>query len=532
MNLDYVSPLPPVRSGIADYSVDLLPHLAGIADLRLIRLPGLPVDPGIERRWPMAPAEETGKDGRLPLYQMGNNRYHAGVLDLAMRLPGVLTLHDVFLHHLLQDVTLGRQEPSSFWEYKDRLTRDHGWIGEAAALAKRWNAWGNAPLFSLPAHRSLLRRQRGVLVHSEWAASYLAEEDLGVPVRAVPMGIPLPPEADEAAGRALRERFGLPLDRPVLGSFGFQTPIKRTVSVVKALAAPGLEDVHLLIVGEAAGVMDLEGEARRAGVADRVHILGFVPFKDFEAAIAAVDLCLNLRYPTAGETSASLLRVLAAGRPALVSDYAQFGDFPPEIALRVPLGDEEPEALAALVRELLAQPGRLRAMGRAAREHVRLRHDPALAARAVVEACGDFAGLEPPGDDPGGRPEVPPPSSLGWWRLPGEIQVEGADLPWPEGERRRVRIRLRNTSGARWLAGERGPGGISIVVKIQRDHLWDVVEERPWLSLPHDLAPGEEISLETDVRRPPGPAFLSVEPHLFGDRSLSFLGGPLWERWI
>jgi glycosyltransferase involved in cell wall biosynthesis len=534
MNLDYVSPLPPVRSGIADYSLDLLPHLAGVADIdvRLIRLPGLPVDPGIERAWPMAPAAETGAGGRLPLYQMGNNRYHRGVEDLAMRVPGVLTLHDIVLHHLLQDSTLGRQDPNGFWDYKERLTRDHGWIGEAVALAKRWNAWGNAPVFALPAHRSLLRRQRGVLVHSEWAAAFLKDEDLGVPVRTVPMGVPLPPEADEAAGRALRARFGLPVDRPVIGSFGFQTPIKRTGSAVRALAAPGLEHVHLLIVGEAAPIMDLEGEARRAGVAERVHITGFLPFADFAAAIAAVDLCLNLRYPTAGETSASLLRVLAAGRPAIVSDYAQFADLPREVALRVPLGDEEPEALAALLRELLADPPRLRTMGKAAREHVRVQHDPARAAREVVEACQEFAGLEPPGDDPQSRQDVPLATSLGWWSLPGELEVEGADLPWPEGERRRVRIRVRNTSGAVWLAGWRGPGGISVVVKIQRDDRWDVVEERPWLPLPQDLAPGEEAWLETDVRRPPGPAFLSVEPHLFGGRSLSFLGGPLWERWI
>src|SRR5436305_14218906 len=108
MNLDYVSPLPPVRSGIADYSVDLLPHLAALAGVRLIRLPDLPVSPEVERAWPMAPAAATGAGGRLPLYQMGNNRYHQGVLDLALLVPGVLTLHDVGLHHRAQDVTLGR----------------------------------------------------------------------------------------------------------------------------------------------------------------------------------------------------------------------------------------------------------------------------------------------------------------------------------------------------------------------------------------------------------------------------------------
>jgi len=532
MNLDYVSPLPPVRSGIADYSLDLLPHLAALADIRLIRLPGQPVDPEIERRWPMAPLEETGAGGRLPLYQMGNNRYHIAVLDLAMRLPGVLTLHDVVLHHLLLDLTLGRNEPSGFWDYKDRLTRDHGWPGEAAALAKRWNAWGDAPIFELPAHRALLRRQRGVIVHSEWAAAFLEEEETGVPVRAVPMGVPLPPEADEAAGRELRRRFGLPPDLPVIGSFGFQTPIKRTLSAVQALAAPGLERVHLLIVGEAAPVMDLQGEAARAGVADRVHVTGFVPFEDFEAAIAASDLCLNLRYPTAGETSASLLRVLAAGRPAIVSDFAQFADLPPEIALRVPLGDEEPEALAALLRQVLADPGRLRAMGRAAREYVRTRHAPERAAAAVIEACRELGELEPPGDDPRGFPEIPPPSSLAWGRLPGELEVEGAEEPWPEGERRRLRIRLRNTGFARWLAGVSGPGGVAVVVKLFVDGGGDLLEGRPWLALPRDLAPGEEVRFETDVRRPPGPAHLWIEPHLFGGLGFSKLGGPRWERWI
>ena len=69
--------------------------------MRLIRLPDQPVAPEIERRWPWRRPRRPGAGGRLPLYQMGNNRYHEGVLDLAMRLPGVLTLHDVVLHHLL-----------------------------------------------------------------------------------------------------------------------------------------------------------------------------------------------------------------------------------------------------------------------------------------------------------------------------------------------------------------------------------------------------------------------------------------------
>lgn len=526
LRLDYVSPLPPVRSGIADYSLDLLPALAAQADVRLIRLPDQPVAPEIEARWPMAPFEVTGEEGRLPLYQMGNNRYHEAVRELALRLPGVLTLHDVVLHHLLLDLTLGRDD---FDPYVEALERDHGWVGEAVAKVKRWGLFGDSAIFALPAHRTLLRRQRGVLVHSEWAAGVVEEEVPGVPVRAIPMGVPLPPAVHPEAGRVLRRRFGLPEERPVLGSFGFQTPIKRTLAAIQALAAPGLEQVHLLVVGEVAPVLDLEGEARRAGVADRVHVTGFVPYKSFEAAIAAVDLCLNLRYPTAGETSASLLRVLAAGCPAIVSDYAQFADLPSEVALKVPLGDEEPEALASLLRDLLAHPERLRAMGEAARELVRTRHDPARAAAAVVEACLELQNLDPLGD---AQPDEAAPSSVAWRWLEGEIEVEGADLPWPEGERRRLKIHLRNRSFSRWMAGERGPGGIAVAVQLEAAGR-DLLAGRPWLALPRDLAPGEEAVLETEIRRPAGPpgsVRLTIEPHLFGGTGLSHLGGPLWQR--
>ena len=550
--LDFVSPLPPVRSGIADYSVDLLANLREMADVRLVHLPGQPVAPELAAAWDLAGAEAVGGE-RLPLYQMGNNRFHEAVHDLAMRHPGVLTLHDVVLHHLLLDRTLGRGD---FYGYKESLIRDHGWVGEAAAVAKRWGAYGAAPVFALPAHRSLLRRQRGVLVHSEWAAALVREEEPELRVRAVPMGVPLPPPADREAGLAMRRRLGLPAAAPVVGSFGFQTPIKRTELGIAALAAPGMERVHLLVAGEEAAATGLRQAAARAGVGARVHFAGFLPFADLPAAIAAADLCLNLRYPTAGETSASLLRVMAAGRPAVVSDFAQFADLPDAIAVKVPLGGGGDGGSAAEVAELglrlarlLAEPGRLRAMGEAAREHVRVHHDPRRAAAAVAEACVEWAAAPPPvapgeADRP---PRVEPPSSVVWGRLAGEMEVRGAELPWCEGERRRLEVVLRNRGAARWAAGAAGAGGVALVVKLIHGGR-DLLADRPWLPLPRDLAPGGEARFTVDVRRPPGPPGvpypdgvtrmplspdgirLWIEPHLFGGLGLSQMGGPRWER--
>lgn len=540
--IDYVSPLPPVRSGIADYSVDLLPHLSAAgADVRVLGLPGQPVDPGVAERFRVVSADEARPAGgwapepRLALYQMGNNRHHEPVEAMALERPGVLTLHDLVLHHLVSEETLGERD---FDAYRRRLEADHGWIGRDAARPREWGADVEAMLFALPAHRTLLRRQRGVLVHSRYAAAWLAEEDPELRVSVVPMAIPLPEPPDVEAGRAFRRRHGVPDGAPLLGSFGFQTPIKRTERVVEALAAPPLTGVHLLVVGESLrppGRPDLRQLARDLGVADRVHVTGFVPYADFEASIAACDLTLNLRYPTAGETSASLLRVLALGRPAVVSDHAQFAELPDELAVKVPLsgtaahedGGSEVAALVGRLAELLASPERLADMGRAAREHVRARHDPGAAARAILDACREWRSAPPAGDRP---PAVAPPTSRVREELAGRIEWVGgppSGSAWPAGARRRLGFRLTNDGPARWLAAHRGPGGVALQVSLSTPSA-DLCAGKPWLGLPRDLDPGESLVLETEVRRPPGPATLRVTTRVAGVGPPGVFAGRPW----
>ncbi len=521
LRVDYVSPLPPVRSGIADYSRDLLPHLASRCDLRVVRLPGQEVTPELEARWhPIAP-DATGAGGRLPVYQMGNNRYHEGVYELAMERPGVLVLHDLVLHHLALETTLGsgKVEP-----YLERVEREHGWVGAAVGEARRWGDLGQAALFELPCHRTLLRRQRGVLVHSGWAKELLGNEDPELAVRTVPMAMPLPPPLDRAGGAALRERLGLARDVPLLGSFGFQTPIKRTDVVIRALAHPDLAAAHLIVVGEVSSVLDLERTAREAGVVDRVHVIGFLDYRDFEASIAACDLAVNLRYPTAGETSASLLRVLAAGQATLISDYSSFSELPDEVALKVPLGEGEVEALATAAARLLADPAALSAMGEAARDYVRREHDPERAAERVVAACCELAEREPPGDA-APRDDVPV-TTLTWVSLPGTIEVSGYGPEWPVGAARELDVEVYNQGPARWLRS--GVDGGVHVQLTWRDDAWGRTLQRHWLHLWRDLAAGERRLLRARLRRPPGARVLTAEPFVEGFGAMQPLGGPQW----
>ncbi len=528
--LAYLSPLPPVRSGIADYSVDLLRGLRAAgegAELCVVQVPGQDVAPELARELGVVPWSDVEAGvvaGEIvPWYQMGNNPYHSEIGRLARTFPGVVTLHDIWLHHLLVEETLARGDVGA---YVDRLTEEHGYIGGAVALPPRWSGYSQAAVFALPAHRSLLEAQRGVLVHSTWAARLLAEEGLRVPVRTVPMPMPVP--ADDLAAReqaeALRVRLGVPPGARLLGSFGFQTPIKRTTSVIRALAEPGLEEVHLLVAGEASPAVDLQSAAAECGVEERVHEVGFLDEPEFQAAIQACDLCVNLRYPTAGETSASLLRTFARGRAAVVSDYAQFADFGEDVALRVPVGPsaEEAAALAALLRPLSA--ARLSEMGARARALMLAEHDPASSARAMLDVARTFP-ERPQESTFRHRPRRP--TSRTWGELPSSVEVLGAS-DWPPGERREITVRLTNRGFASLLPAEAGPGGVAVAVRLLHGRQ-DRRAGEPWVPLPRRLEPGESCDLRVWIRRPPGVARLDVEPQVLGGAGFRSLGGGSWE---
>jgi hypothetical protein len=470
------------------------------------------------------------QDGRLPLYQMGNNHYHELVYRLAMETPGVLVLHDLVLHHFLIGRTMARGHLEA---YRHVLAAEHGWIGDAAARLVRWpGGESDAAKFALAANRRLLRRQRGVLTHSVWSRDMLRESLPDLAVAAIAMGVPVPSVLDAESGRAFRHLHGIPVHAPLLGSFGFQTPIKRTDVVLRALAKPELAAAWLVIGGEVVPGSCLLALAEELGVSDRVCFLGYLPFDQLEAAIAAVDLCLNLRYPTAGETSASLLRTLALGRPAVVSDYAQSADLPDDIVVKIPVGEGEAAALLARLASLLPDRDRLAAMGRAARPSVLEHHRPPDAAAAVVAACVRWRETEPLGD----RPAAPPqPTSMTLRPLTGRLKVAmshreiAPTTAWPPGIARRFTVDLGNDSAGTWLAGERGPGGVALEVRMVangEDHLAD----EAWTGLPVDLAPGDQHRFQLTLRRPLAETTLRIEPHFLGREGFSCLGGSMWEH--
>src|SRR5581483_8836880 len=258
-------------------------------------------------------------------YHLGNNPFHEEIYRAAMRQPGIAVLHDVVLHHLIVEMTLARGDVEG---YVAALRASHGDAGEAWARGRAAGMHDEIGNFLLPASIELAGRSQAVIVHNRWAAERLLSFGVETPVYVVPH-----PFVHEEPRRQIERPPGR-----VIGLFGFLTAAKRAEVVLEAFrrARAKNESLTLLVVGEPAPNIDV---AKMRG--DGIAFTGYVADDDFASYYSAADRFVNLRYPSAGETSGTLIRALDAGKPVAVSDYAQFAEFPADCVTKIPFGADE-----------------------------------------------------------------------------------------------------------------------------------------------------------------------------------------------
>ena len=415
--LAFLSPLPPAATGIADYSAELLALLAPLHHLDVYH-----AQPEVERTrlpaacgvWPAAEllTRHAERAYDLVIYQLGNGPDHAFQYPLMTRLPGLLVLHDLVLHHARALVHLDSDaarayahDPSSqalrqaalggLQAYTDELRQAYPRQAERLA-AVQLGSVGRLLPYAYPLFRQPVAAARLTAVHNGCMARAIEDE---VPAaRVARVSMPIRTQALPAgAVAALRARLLLGPDDFVVGSFGLLTREKQIATVARAVAraVPHLPRLRLLLVGAVPDRARLDRLLADSGIAERSVITGRVAFTELAAHIEAVDVAVHLRYPTARETSAALLRLLAQGRPTVMSDLENFAEIPEDAVWRADPTDEEGEVTRALLR-LAASPGTRDRLGRAAAAHVAQAHSDERCLEsyqaAIAAAIGQGAG--------------------------------------------------------------------------------------------------------------------------------------------
>jgi glycosyltransferase involved in cell wall biosynthesis len=437
-----LTPLPPARTGVAHYSSMVIPALrAALTSRRVSESPSLDVLGDSETR-------NLGDYDHV-IYHLGNNPHHEQIYAAAMKTPGVVVLHDLVLHHLIVEMTLARGDADG---YVAALQANHGEAGAAWARGRAAGLHSEMGNFLLPASVDVAQRARSVIVHNRYAAERLHSFGVTTPIHVVPH--PYIPETRDL------QRTLFPRDKRVIGFFGFLTSAKRAEVVLEAFRVARAKDarLELLIVGEPAPNIDvatLRGEG--------LTLTGYVSDEDFPRYYAEADRFVNLRYPSAGETSGTLIRALDAGKPVAVSDYAQFAELPDDVAFKVPLGEGEVERLVEFFLADLRDP----------REQQRAWLEDNAALEKTID--GYLAALERrAGFSPPGRAEARPTFTLPLFpnievvskrplviRNAGSTAIRTRTYGQPE-----YRLIVRSASGDEWLA------------------------------LPKDLHPGESVELQ------------------------------------
>ena len=143
---------------------------------------------------------------------------------------------------------------------------------------------------------------------------------------------------------------------------------KRIPQLLEAFARLRRErpDARLLLVGAVSPGFDLDRRLQRLGLSGEGIVReAYVEEERLWALMAACDVCVNLRSPTMGETSGSVIRQLSLGKPVVVSDVGWFAELPDDVALKVPVDDDETETLDAALELLARDEGARAAMAAA-----------------------------------------------------------------------------------------------------------------------------------------------------------------------
>jgi len=392
--LAYLSPLPPERSGIADYSAELLPELLKFFDIEVIVDQERVANAWIEAHLPIrtvAYFEAHAASYQQILYHFGNSPMHRHMFGLLERHPGVVVLHDFYLANLLHYMHHSGYRTDAF---PQALYYSHGF----GAIMDSEQSGENAAVWKYPCNRAVLDNAVGVIVHSCFP-SQLARlwygDQAPAAWRTVPLLRGMPPEAPLSREQA-RAGLGIAEDDFVICSFGMLGPTKLNERLLDAwLASPLAQarSAHLIFVGELATGnygRDLLDRIARSRAKKRIRITGFVSQAQYHAYLAATDVAVQLRSESRGETSASVLDCLLFGVPTIVNAHGANRELPPDTVYL--LEDRfETAALTEALMRLKDEPGERERLRHTSSAYVQAVHAPQAVGEAYHRALLHFA---------------------------------------------------------------------------------------------------------------------------------------------
>jgi glycosyltransferase involved in cell wall biosynthesis len=378
----YVSPIPPAKSGIADYSSELIPALSRYYDIDIIVPNEFDVSsitlPALVNNHAIIPADGfavyAGRYDRV-LYHVGNSDHHHHMFPLMADIPGIVVLHDFYLSGIIAHVEHSFKH-EGYWT--QALYNSHGY---SVAAIKDANSYLESMIWEYPCNDIVSENAMQVIVHSEHNID-LAQQWLEYASAQKWAVVPLMRAARNGNDDTdVRQKLGFGPDDFLICSFGMMSQTKRNMCLLNAILSSNMwkdSNCKLVFVGqEASGQYGADIREIISGqeLADRIIITGWTNNETYHAYLDAANVAVQLRQNSRGETSAAVLDCLNYALPTIVNAHGSLNELPKDAVIMLP-DDFSQKQLADALDRLYAQPDLRQSLGDIGRELILTEHSP------------------------------------------------------------------------------------------------------------------------------------------------------------
>lgn len=379
IKIAFFTPLPPLESGIADYSYDIINELCKYCDIDIFIEETYKTDcifPENVSLYSHRSYPARHENYADTIFQVGNSEFHFYMYQYIKKYHGTVVLHDYNLHGAFYHyaVTLCK---GNYNLYRTFIDRDFPQCENYITGLKNGSA--NPDLYGMELNSYLTDSADRIIVHSEYSRKKLLEKNIARHVTVIPLYAEILPLIDS---KIIKTKNNFPEEKIIISAFGGIHRTKRIIPLLKAFSElkKENENIHLMLVGKPAPDIqsELENFINSENLKNSVTITGYTDIEKFKEYIDMSDICLNLRYPYNGETSGSLMRILAKGRCAVVNDIGSFSEIPDNACMKIPsvekMGEiNESGEIFKVLKELTENPserGRIAANARKYAEEV------------------------------------------------------------------------------------------------------------------------------------------------------------------
>lgn len=390
LRLANVSPLPPERSGIADYSAELLPFLSQFYEIDVITDQQDIDCVWIKDNCRILSTNEfmlAASDYDRIVYHFGNNPMHVQMFDLLLRYPGIVVLHDFFLSGVQWYRETYGFSANALWS---ALYESHGYN----AVQERAAEQDEPVVFRYPCNFDVIKNAVGVIAHSENTLR-LAKQWYGIEdgLNVIPL---LRHKADQIKKSLARKQLGISSSDFLVCSFGFIGKTKHNHSLLDAwensAILSGDKSCKLVFVGdtdESLYSVELINRVKKYSDSGSVKISGWTDAAIYRLYLAAADVAVQLRTLSRGETSAAVLDCMNYGIATIVNANGSMADISAALVRKIP--DEFSIAqLRAELEYLHSQPQERLQLAKRAQYFLHTEHAPAHCAQMYASQIENF----------------------------------------------------------------------------------------------------------------------------------------------